>query len=309
MTRPSVLPWVIAGTAAMAALVVIGYFASARTPSERLVDKGTRLEVAEQMRRDLFSAAEAEKSAVMAVTDYDSNVYADQARASTRKVSEGWSTLVTLLNATGTQRERDLLSQFATAFAEFQKLDATILDLAVKNTNLKASALDYGPAAEALKDVDASLRHLIDDAARGKGNNMTKVIVAAAEANSGAMRIGLLLPPHIAEESDAKMDALEASMSKDDQVVRQGLSALATLLPANDDVKRATASYQRFSETRKKILTLSRENTNVRSLALSLKEKRNATAVCQDVLAALEREIAAEPIPGLKDLRPRQLSP
>jgi hypothetical protein len=85
------------------------------------------------------------------------------------------------------------------------------------------------------------------------------------------------------------MDAMEAEMTKEDRQIRRALDELAN--PA------ATASYEKFSELRAQILKLSRENTNVRSLTLSLTQKRNATAACQDALAALQQAIQNEPIP------------
>jgi hypothetical protein len=50
-----------------------------------------------------------------------------------------------------------------------------------------------------------------------------------------------------------------------------------------------------LTSTRTQILALSRENTNVRSLSISLNEKRKAMLVCQDSLNALRQAILAEP--------------
>jgi hypothetical protein len=48
---------------------------------------------------------------------------------------------------------------------------------------------------------------------------------------------------------------------------------------------------------RTRILALSRENTNVRSLTIALGQKRNAMSVCEDALYALRQAIAEEPTP------------
>ena len=47
-----------------------------------------------------------------------------------------------------------------------------------------------------------------------------------------------------------------------------------------------------------KIIWLSRENTNVRSLSIALSEKRTAMLAVQDSLAALENAIQRERIIG-----------
>ena len=120
-------------------------------------------------------------------------------------------------------------------------------------------------------------------------------------ARIGALRLLTLLPPHIAEESDQKMDEMEAAMAKEDQAVRQDLAGLAVIpsLSGNSELSTAAARYARFSELKAQILKLSRENTNVRSLTISLNQKRKVVLVCQDALANLERAIQEEPVEGL----------
>jgi hypothetical protein len=267
-------------------------------PTDRagqLAFKAKRVELVERMRLALASASEAEKSAVMAITDKDSLTYADQARADGTTVEQARNELAELLR-TGNQSEKDLLDQFSKSFAEFQRIDKELLDLAVKNTNLKAYTLAFGPAAAALKEMDEALAHLVAASAAD-----TKIVRLADDARIAALRIQTLLPPHIAEESDQKMDELEAAMAKEDSAVHQALQALATIpvLSDNPELKTATSSYDRFSEIKAQILKLSRENTNVRSLAISLSQKRNVMFQCQDALAALRSTIEQEPVVGV----------
>jgi len=53
------------------------------------------------------------------------------------------------------------------------------------------------------------------------------------------------------------------------------------------------------------IIRLPRENTNVRSLAISLNQKRKAMLMCQDALAALEQAIQQEPVANKTPVYPR----
>jgi hypothetical protein len=281
--------WMTVGAVILLGIVLIVlHFQKDQTPSEQFELKARRLDLVNQIRLSLASATEAEKSAVMAITDEDSQKFADQARAGSAAAERARGELEGLLDPS----ERNLFAQFTQHFAEFQRIDKEVLDLAVKNTNLKASSLAFGPAMAAVNEMDAALAHLPSDDG--------KIVRLADDARITAWRLLASLPPHIAEENDEKMDAMEAQMTKEDQQIRSSLDELAAQpsLAGNADLKTSAASYGRFSELRTQILKLSRENTNVRSLTLSLTQKRHATSLCQDALAALQQAIQNEPIPA-----------
>ncbi len=285
----------------LAVILLVLHFQEPQNPTAQLAFKAKRVELVERMRLSVALAAEAEKSAVMAITDEDSRTYADQARTATATVEQGRRELEQLLEGDSAKNEKDSLTQFSTAFVELQRIDKDLLDLAVKNTNLKAYSLAFGPAAAALKEMDAALTGVVAARASSPAEDEMKVVQLADGARISALRLLTLLPPHIAEESGQKMDEIEAVMTKEDQTVRQNLDGLATLpsVSANHDLTTATACYARFTELKTQILKLSRENTNVRSLTISLNQKRRVMLVCQDALAALEQAIQEEPIAGL----------
>ena len=177
-----------------------------------------------------------------------------------------------------------------------------MLALAVKNTNIKAFAMAFGPAAQAAQETDSALaRFLAKPAASPQ-----KMLLLAASAQAAVLRLQTRLAPHIAEQSDQKMDELEALMAKDDRDVRAAFDGLAAELRPDSDLATARASYARFNQVRAQILALSRENTNVRSLAISLDQKRKTMLMCQDALYALQQEIAVEPTPATPT-NPRRL--
>ncbi|MEI6972970.1 MAG: hypothetical protein WCL44_15810 [bacterium] len=287
------LLWMAAGAAVLLiCLVIVFHFYNDQDAATQLARKIQRADRAGRMQLDLASAAEAEKSAVLAPTDEDSQLFADQARAATARVEQERQELSKLLPPNGSGREPELLAQFAIAFAEFQRIDNELLALAVRNTNLKASGLAFGPAATALKAMDGALARLPADDAQA--------LRFATNARIAAWRLLTLIPPHIAEEDDNKEDALEALMATEDAQVQKNLADLAALPKFNNDpdLTSATARYAEFSKIKTRILTLSRENTNVRSLSISLNQKRKVMLVCQEVLGALQQAIQAEPIAG-----------
>jgi biopolymer transport protein ExbB/TolQ len=282
-------------------LVVLRFHPEADTAAQ-LASKAQRVELVSQMRLDLASASEAGKSAVMATTDQNSQVFADQARAATAAVERGRREVEELLQTRATKNEEELLAQFSQAFAEFRRIDRDVLEMAVRNTNLKAYSLAFGPAAEVLNEMDAALSRIVAQNVNSASPDVRQVMQLADDARIRALHIQTLLAPHIAEESGGKMDELEALMAKDDVEVHKDLAGLAALLKStgNPDLEIASSRYTQFSEIKTQIIKLSRENTNVRSLVITLNQERKVMLTCQDALAALEQAIQQEPVVGRK---------
>ena len=70
------------------------------------------------------------------------------------------------------------------------------------------------------------------------------------------------------------------------------------LIAELDDEMVAVARYDRFSQLRREILALSRENTNVQSTTISLSRRRRLMLLSQDALAALRQAIEQGPGAG-----------
>lgn len=292
--------WMAAGAAVLAAVVgTVMHFRDDRTPSEQIAERSRRAAAVERMSNALGIASEAEKSAVLAVTDEDSKRFADEARAATADVERGRQDLAALLAEGGTADEREALARFSESFADLRRIDDGLLGLAVRNTNLKATALAFGPAADAIGEMTAALDRIV--AANTVSADGASAALLARRAEVGVLRLQTLLAPHIAEESDAKMEELERRMAGEDAEVRKGLDGLAALpeTGTSADLAAAVAGYARFGDVRKQILSLSRENTNVRSLSISLDQKQRTMRLCREALSALRQAVEDEPAPGL----------
>jgi succinate dehydrogenase flavin-adding protein (antitoxin of CptAB toxin-antitoxin module) len=284
--------------------LVVFHFYQKQNPSEQLAFKASRVDLVSRMRLALASASEAEKSAVLAITDQDSQAFAGQAKAATAEVEQVRLLLGELLKTGGTQSEKELFNQFSELFAEFQRIDKDLLDLAVKNTNLKAYSLAYGPAAIELNKMNVALSRLI--ASNTDSPEERQVMLLAYGAEISGLRLQTLIPQHIAEESDQKMDELEVLMSREDKQILKNLNELTALpkLNQNTNLTTAISSYTRFSKIKSEILALSRENTNIKSLSISLNQKRKVMFLCQDILNKLQQAILDEPIEGITYGRP-----
>jgi len=90
------------------------------------------------------------------------------------------------------------------------------------------------------------------------------------------------------------MTGIEGRMTASAQVAREQLTMLAgaTAPASRTQLAAASASLDRFLDLNAQLIALSRRNTNVRSLALSLGQKRMRTAACEDSLHALQDALA-----------------
>ena len=300
--KPSIrdLAWMAGGAIVflLVSLIVLR-FHHEPDPAQALASRVRKLGLVDAMRVELASAAEAGRSAVLASTDEESQSLADQSRAHSTSVDRARQELAGSFQDAGTESERDRLEQFSKAFADSRRIDDELLGLAVKNTNFKALGLAFGPAAAALTDMTEALSRLA--AARGASPGSASATQLAYGAEIAALRIQALLAPHIVEESDPKMDQIEARMAELSGEVERDLAGLRALpdAAADADLPAAASSWSRFRELQAQILSLSRENTDVRSLTISLDRSRKVMVACQEALGALREAVEAEPIPGV----------
>ena len=122
--------WMAAGAAILLLFILlVVLFGGPPKPDAQLVFKAQRTDLVGRMQLGLAAASEAEKSAVLAITDRESQAFADQARASTADVERERRELAALLDQGGTQAEKELLAEFSERFAEFQRIDDELLKL------------------------------------------------------------------------------------------------------------------------------------------------------------------------------------
>ena len=232
-------------------------------------------------------ANDASNRAVMADTDETSVGFAREAEQALQAIQTNVKALTPILTDLGYSTETGLLADFNTRFAEYQALDKTILQLAVENTNLKAQRMSFGPAQEAADTFRQSLEAV---AAADSARDAWRLKALAATAVLNVREIQVLQAPHIAEPNDEVMTRLEKRMAASEQQARDTLKAIAGLasLASRPQVDAATGALDRFMSVNTQIADLSRRNTNVRSLALSLGQKRSLTAACESSLQTLQ---------------------
>ncbi len=247
--------------------------------------------VSADLRVQFTRAADASNRAVMADTDAASQAAAREAGQATAAVQRDLDALRTLLQDLGDRAESAQLDAFHARFAEYRKLDDTILPLAVENTNIKAQRLSFGPAQEAVN----AFRESIEAATRPAASKDGRADTLAARATAALLEVQVMQARHIAESDEAAMTRMEAAMTAAESTARKALDTLHGLLPpaSRNSLAAAAAALDRFTTTNTELVALSRRNSNVRSLALSLGRKRTVTAECDDILQALQETLAS----------------
>jgi hypothetical protein len=121
-----------------------------------------------------------------------------------------------------------------------------------------------------------------------------RVAALSAQAVANVREIQVLEAPHIAEADAAAMSRLEAAMATAASAARSEIDTLGGVMPAGSRPRLAAArtALDHFMAIHAEIMTLSRRNSNVRSLALSLGQKRAVTAKCEGILHALQEALA-----------------
>jgi hypothetical protein len=262
-----------------------------------------RLLEARRLSADLLvqflKASDAGNRAVMADTDEASVAFAREARDSTERAQKDADTLALLLQGLGLSSEARLLDEFRTKFAAYRALDRNILDLAVENTNLKAQRLSFTSARDAADALQESLDAVVREASV---KDAWHVKALAATAMASAREIHELEAPHIAEADDGAMTRLEKRMAAAEATARSALGTLEGVIqPASRSrLAAADAAFDRLIGVNAEIVRLSRRNSNVRSLALSLNQKRTLAAACEASLRAVQDGLARRGFTGTR---------
>jgi hypothetical protein len=277
------LPWILT-FALLVAFTLFGYYRGTN-PFER---ESIKVDLLSTMRIHLLEATEAEKNAVMAITDQTSEYYANQARQATAEVEQSRKEIEAIIHQENLSRESEILNEFNVCWSQFRQLDETILTLATQNTNLKAQKISTTEATQAMDHFEQSLNRLINT-----DNKCNGAVIHAYEALTAGLKIFVLHKPHIEEADDQAMDKIEQSIKAYDESAKKALDSLRgmTDLSNNEDLKNAQTAYEQFMNQTGEVLRLSRLNTNIKSAELSLGKKRLVSSQCQQILATLQEAV------------------
>ena len=243
-----------------------------------------------ELRVEFSKTSDASNRAVMADTDEASIAFAKEAQTASTAIEHDMVSLSSLLNTLGAPDAPPLLDQARKAFLEYRNVDSSILALAVENTNLKAQRLSFGAAHDAAEHFRAALTEFVPALA---ANERCRGQAFATRAELAILELETLQGPHIASSDDAAMTGIEQKMAVLHGTVEQSLSALPGVVEPSA-LAAAGAAFVQFKSIESQIVSLSRRNSNVRSLDLALRVKPPLTTACDDSLRKLQQKLLSE---------------
>jgi hypothetical protein len=245
------------------------------------------------MHINLLRSVEAEKKAVMAETDEESQTFADQSLKASDLVERDRREIGRLVDKDHSDQELKLVQEFDGCWADFRKTDRVLLDFAVQNTNLKATRLSFGPAAEAVNRFENALNRLISNNPTNQADD--RIPKLACRALTAGLKIHYLQAPHIAAADDRQMDKIEAAINQHRQEINESLGTLKALVPPGkqEAFQEAKSAFHELMKVTAQLIDLSRQNTNIKSFELSLGRKRKISAQCGEILVSLEEAVKA----------------
>lgn len=270
----------------VAALLFIGVRYRDVTVGMEIVPKviARKAAVLSALRINMIKSVESEKSAVMADTDGASMAFAEEAMRGVEAAEAGLRELSQLIEAYPSENEAKLLQEFKRCWSEFRDIDQAVLEIAVQNSNLKAARLSFGAARDAMAVFEDALLKLIN------GQESGPICRLATHALAAGLKIQVLHAPHIASPNDEEMNAIEKNIRENDATVRRSLDALQRLVSPDRQsiLRQAEAAYHEFENLTAAVTELSRQNTNIKSMELSLNRKRKITSQCEEILTSLQ---------------------
>ena len=222
----------------------------------------------------------------MADTDELSRALAEESLRAAETVERNRLELKQLVEQDHIEKEMNLLREFDSCWAELQKINKGLIELAVENSNIKASTLSFSQGTQAINRFKRSLGQIIANSVSSP--QYSPILKLACDALSAGFEIHYLHAPHIAAANDKDMDKIEGEITQLNEVIRNSMKEMERYLPADQALlQEADSAYSDFGRVTAEVIRLSRQNTNIKSFELSLGRKRKVTAQCDETLASL----------------------
>ncbi len=301
---------VIAVMAATAVVIaVVGYYQlGAVTARLRHMVEVTAKEadLCSRVRLEMQAALRYERAAILSLEDDESRRFADQAEQASRQTSQLLPRLAALIDAQAVAEDRQALDEATRQWDVFLGRQKEVLELARKNTTVKSEGIAYGKLFDKVSAAEEAMDSLLSVAERESAEALAakdaaKVAAAEKRGRQAQRALALLLDfnrhldKHIATHTDKEMALLDARL----EALSRDLDArLAALAGGADDkaraaAERAIADFNEVKSLAAQVQKLSHEDSNYKSIKLTLGPSHLAIQGCLDALGKLNDNLKA----------------
>lgn len=257
------------------------------------------------LRSQITTAQRNERNAILAVSDADSQKYADISASASKEANKTRAILRELLNKYATADELKLYERFEDNWERYLGLQQEMLRLAVLNTSLKSEELARKQAYHLLIELKTIGREIIqgleldsNDAIKAK--NIEQLLLTERNARNiqrvlqlatGTMAtVGIHIISHTSEEWDSLEIRVRSHEKEADFLLEESLKQFnQRLKPSLIEFKNKLGS---FNAIIKQIINYSRQDTNYKSSAISINEAQTVSQAALESLDSLQNELS-----------------
>jgi methyl-accepting chemotaxis protein len=278
----------------------------------------TRQLLAARMRQSLLAIHRAEKNFILAEDKAEMDQYAEAMAGFEKALEENKNQITALLTGEGKQN----LAEFDKAFQQYRAVQAEVRDKSLRNTNLEAFQLSAGTGRELYDKAEALARTLAERNEQASNRligevkqatndqaltqKLTDAATAAARAVTSAQVIQDCLAMQRAEKNlilartDEEMDRYAKAIEEQNNKLKEHVNQVAQT--ATEEGKRDLQAFQGawdgWLENNRKVIALSRENSNNQARVLSCTKGRDAIDEAEKALKSIadrsDQEMNAE---------------
>ena len=256
------------------------------------------------MRLQLLYAIRAQKNAVISHRDEESHKFAEQARAASKEVERLRQELVNRRGSDPSMVIRQELEAFNRSWAEYQKIEETILELAVQNTNTKALKLCFGAALEQVNAYEAALDAILTQTEKRLGEVKSDPMATAKLVRQMRLVESIkveVLRFHVelaafANASSAEVSQLEQQVAKVQQSRDAHVAELTKTIDEKDQglLDRTLALREQYQKSIADIRRFAKIDSNNRAAELSLTQAFVPSDACDKNLKTIQEQLRGE---------------
>ncbi|WP_298376565.1 methyl-accepting chemotaxis protein [Azospirillum sp.] len=265
-----------------------------------------RINIARQIPRQVFLIQREEKNFLLAMEEADIDRFDKSMLTRREELKNLTDQFRKVADADGLKA----LAQIESQIADFTAAQDKVRAMGRIRSNSKAGELTNGAANDAFVAAIDALRPLLDRV-EGAGDPTPQQVRVAQQVRRLTTDLGqtqIILRNSLLSSDDAGTEAALKPLPGVLDRVRQSLDAIRNQLTTDEDARVFSAfldKYRTFEKLRDDVIVLSRRNTEVKALALSVGEVRAAATK----LAAMSDDLAAQAEKGMAEdkLRADQL--